>query len=977
MDQLVENLCAVVGRDHVRSEPDELLVYECDALTQHKHLPRAVVFPASTEEVAGVVGELARSGVSFAPRGAGTGLSGGALAVNRGVVIEMARMRRVLKIDVENRLAVVQTGVVNAQLSRAVAAHRLYYAPDPSSGAACTIGGNIAENAGGIHCLKYGVTTDHVTAARVVLADGRIVDLGGAGESAGYDLLGVFVGSEGTFGIATEATVRLLPVPQAVRTLLADFADVDDASRAVSAIIAEGIIPAALEMVDNATIRAVEASVFAAGLPLDAGAALLIELDGLEAGIDEEAARVEGVCREHGARGVRRAVDERERKKLWAARKGAFGAMGRLAPDMMIQDAVVPRSCLPTVLAETYRISAKYGLRLANVFHAGDGNLHPFISFDRRDLEELRRVEEAGREIMEACVKVGGTITGEHGVGLDKSAYLPLIFSPDDLGAMLRVRAAFDPAGLCNPGKIIPAPPGCGEARAFAPRFPTSPNGEYQHGNGEPRTRIRESAPDQSGDSSPQLSQSSFGERPAPEVMLTTLLSTASDSSTRTVGLNLSGINRALASVVGDSNVDVREGTLSVRPASEVEACEIIKLASTFNGELVLQGGGLWPGAWGPRVVASKPVERIYISTSRMNRINSHGPADLVATAEAGVTLTALNLKLGGGNQWLPLDPPDDGSATLGGIVATGLGGPQTLGYGPVRGFVLGMRVVLADGRVIKVGGRVVKNVAGYDLCKLFTGSRGTLGLITELTFRLRPRPERETTLTVRGDTAGPLLEAARAVRAGEFLPVALELLSPRAASTLPVEGPASRFVLLVRFAGTVKAVESQIERARAVFARCAGLSTIETVEADTQLWRGISILPTHLLYPLKWRANARSSSLPGLLTLLDSFPSSRGRALWCASLASGRLRMLHEEIADAEACATALSAARTFLREEGGSLEVEVADEAMRRLLAARGFGSRELPAANVELMKRVKDALDPHGLFPTSCGVEPDAGR
>ncbi|MCA1613188.1 MAG: FAD-binding protein, partial [Acidobacteria bacterium] len=382
MDQLVENLRGVVGREHVRSEPDELLVYECDGLTQHKHRPRAVVFPASTAEVAGVVRELARAGISFAPRGAGTGLSGGALAVGRGVVVELARMRRVLEVDVENRLARVEVGVVNAQLSRAVAAHRLYYAPDPSSGAACTIGGNIAENAGGIHCLKYGVTTDHVAAARVVLSDGRVVDLGGAGESAGYDLLGVFVGSEGTFGIATEATVRLLPAPQSVRTLLADFADVDDASRAVSAIIAAGIIPAALEMVDNATIRAVEASVFAAGLPPDAEAALLIELDGLEAGLEEEAARAESICRAHAARGVRRAADEGERKKLWAARKGAFGAMGRLAPDMMIQDAVVPRSRLPEVLAETYRVSAKYGLRLANVFHAGDGNLHPFISFD-------------------------------------------------------------------------------------------------------------------------------------------------------------------------------------------------------------------------------------------------------------------------------------------------------------------------------------------------------------------------------------------------------------------------------------------------------------------------------------------------------------------------------------------------------------------------------------------------------------------
>src|SRR6266550_7633973 len=375
-------------------------------------------------------------------------------------------MRKILRVDPENRIAVVETGLVNAHLSRAVAPYGLYYVPDPSSQPSCTIGGNIAENAGGIHCLKYGTTTDHVVGARVVLADGTIVDLGGA--KPGYDLLGVFVGSEGTFGIATEATVRLLPVPPAVRTLLADFTDVDDASRAVSAIISAGMLPSALEMMDNAIIRAVEASVFTAGLPTDAQAVLLVELDGIEAGIDDDAAQAENILSEHGARSVHRATDPNERKKLWAARKGAFGAVGRLSPDIMIQDAVVPRSRLPEVLAETYRIGAQYHIQLANVFHAGDGNLHPLICFDLRRGDDLENVRQAGRAIMEACVRAGGSITGEHGVGLDKSGYLPLIFSDDDMDAMLRVRAAFDPSGLCNPGKIIPLPRGCGEARAVA-----------------------------------------------------------------------------------------------------------------------------------------------------------------------------------------------------------------------------------------------------------------------------------------------------------------------------------------------------------------------------------------------------------------------------------------------------------------------------------------------------------------------------
>src|SRR5213082_1286971 len=468
-----EELRDIVGDENVLSEPDELLVYECDGLPQHKHPPRAVVFPNSTEETSEVLALLHDEGISFAPRGAGTGLSGGALAINRGVVIELARRRKILRVDTENRLAVVQTGLVNAQLSRSVAPYGLYYVPDPSSQPACTIGGNIAENAGGIHCLKYGTTTDHVVAARVVLSDGSVVDLDL--KQAGYDLLGTFVGSEGTFGIATEATVKLAPIPPAVRTLLADFLDVNDASRAVSAAIAAGMLPAALEMMDNAIIRAVEASVFTAGLPIDAQAVLLVELDGVEAGIDEDAERVASILKLHGARSVKSATDEKERKKLWAARKGAFGAVGRLLPDVMIQDAVVPRSRLPEVLAETYRIGAKYNLMLANVFHACDGNLHPLICFDLRRGTDIENVRQAGREIMETCVRAGGSITGEHGVGLDKSSYLPLIFSDDDMDAMLRVREAFDPSGLCNPGKIIPLPRGCGEARAVATQNMSEP----------------------------------------------------------------------------------------------------------------------------------------------------------------------------------------------------------------------------------------------------------------------------------------------------------------------------------------------------------------------------------------------------------------------------------------------------------------------------------------------------------------------
>ncbi len=457
MDPVIEQLRHLLDPDRVLSEPDELIVYESDAVTYHKRRPRAVVFPESREEVAAVVRFLSERGIPFLPRGAGTGLSGGAVPSPESVIIELARMNRILEIDYENQRAVVEPGVINVHLSQAVADAGYFYAPDPSSQTACTIGGNVAENSGGPHCLKYGMTTNHILGLEVVLPDGEIVQLGGDGADAlGYDLRGLFIGSEGMFGIATRITVRLLRCPPTVETLLADFMTIEAATHTVSEIIAAGIIPAALEMMDKATIGLVEASIFAAGYPTDAAAVLIIELDGLEPAVVRDVARVIDICRAHGAREVRVAQNETERARFWAGRKGAFGAMGRLSPDLMIQDAVIPRSKLPRVLSQIYRIAEHYGLQVANVFHAGDGNLHPNIPYDGRDPEMLERVKRASREIMELCVREGGSITGEHGVGLDKIDYMPLIFSDADLEAMVRVRRCFDPRGLCNPGKVIP-----------------------------------------------------------------------------------------------------------------------------------------------------------------------------------------------------------------------------------------------------------------------------------------------------------------------------------------------------------------------------------------------------------------------------------------------------------------------------------------------------------------------------------------
>ncbi len=395
MDNLIDNLSAIVGRENVLSKPDELLVYECDGLPQHKHRPRAVVFPSSTEETAAIMRELARANVPFTPRGAGTGLSGGALALNSGVVIEIARMRKILRIDVENRLAVVQPGVVNLHVSRAVAP--LWFVLRSRSVEPAKLHDRRKHRGERRRHSLFEVWDDDGSRAWLSrCACGRRGCRSGGVESPGYDLLGTFIGSEGTFGIATEATLKLAQIPPAVRTLLAEFGEVNDASHAVSAIIAAGVMPAALEMMDREIIRAVEASVFAAGLPPDAGAALLIELDGIEAGLDDEAEKVTSICMEYGARNCRYARDDAERKKLWAARKGAFGAIGRISPDSMIQDAVVPRSRLPEVLGAAYEIATRYELRIANVFHAGDGNLHPLICFDSRFPEQVAARTRSG-----------------------------------------------------------------------------------------------------------------------------------------------------------------------------------------------------------------------------------------------------------------------------------------------------------------------------------------------------------------------------------------------------------------------------------------------------------------------------------------------------------------------------------------------------------------------------------------------------
>ena len=464
---LVRELVSILGRDAVLWRPEDLMLYEYDGLSSLRP-PDVVVFPRSTEHVVQVVKFAASRKLLVVPRGAGTGLSGGSLPWQGGILIVFSRMKDILEIDIENQRARVQPGVVNLDLSLAVSDDGYYFAPDPSSQKACTLGGNVAENAGGPHTLLYGVTTNHVLGLEVVLPTGEVIHTGGKfWDPPGYDLTGLFVGSEGTLGIVTEITVRLMRKAETVATLLAVYDRVIDATRTVAAITARGITPAALEMIDGFTLRAIEEATHA-GYPMDSAAVLLIEVEGLREAVEEDALQIESVCQENRARQVRRAKSAEERDLLWKGRKNAFGALGRISPSYYVQDGVIPRTRLPEMLEFIGQVGTRYSVKIGNIFHAGDGNLHPIFLFDPRDADESRRVREAAQEVLAKCIEMGGSITGEHGVGIEKINLMPLLFTDDDLDMMRKIKGVFNPEGLFNPGKVFPTSKMCGELRIEA-----------------------------------------------------------------------------------------------------------------------------------------------------------------------------------------------------------------------------------------------------------------------------------------------------------------------------------------------------------------------------------------------------------------------------------------------------------------------------------------------------------------------------
>ena len=621
-------------KDAILTNPIELIPYEVDGSLGLGEV-QGVLLPRNTGELAGIIRWAAERGIPLIARGAGTGLSGGAVAPQGGVMVSLARMKAVLELDEAGRSVVVQPGIVHLNLDEYVKTKGLYYPPDPASGRACTIGGNLGENAGGPHCFKYGVTTNYVLGLEAVLADGRILHTGGrAFDYPEYDLTGLLVGSEGTLGIITEAQLRLMRNVPGIKTLMAIFDSVEIAGQAVSAVISRGLVPGTLEMMDKTMIGIVENYVHA-GLPVDAEALLIIEADGHPASLEPQMAEIVEVMKEQGARELRLAQNQAERDKIWFARKSAFGAIAQISPAYLIVDGTVPRSKLAKALSEINRICTSHDLRVGYVFHAGDGNLHPLILFNPQDADMVRRVHEAGQEVMELCVAIGGTITGEHGIGSEKRQYMRLMFNEDELRVMQDIKDVFDPRNLMNPGKIVP-------------------------------------------------------DLAAPQAVPVVQPHPAVEAS-------------------------------AYAPRHLKDAADAVRSWHAASRSVRVRGGGTKSGLL--------PPADVLLSTRELCGIQAYELNDLFVTVGAGSPLAELQAQLARDKVWTPLVSPWP-EATVGGMVAANFNAPLRMRYGAIRDLILAMTVVMPDGRVIRAGKPVVKNVAGYDLAKLQIGAYGSLGLI-------------------------------------------------------------------------------------------------------------------------------------------------------------------------------------------------------------------------------------------------------
>jgi glycolate oxidase subunit GlcD len=865
---VIARLTEAVGPQNVITDPLQLGAYEYDAALDRSR-PEVVVFATTTAQVSDVLRLCHDKGLPVTPRGSGTSLSGGPVPLRGGVVLELARMNRVLEIDLDDQRAIVQPGYLNYDFIEELAKIGHLYAPDPSSQKVCTMGGNVAENSGGPHCFKYGVTTNHVTGLLVVLPDGEVMSLAGkAIEYPGYDLRGLVIGSEGTFAVVTEITCRIMPLPQSVVTMLAIFDSLVAAGEAVSSIIAAGMVPATLEMMDKPIIHAVEAALHA-GYPLDAEAVLIIELDGLEAGMAEQVRAITALCTEKGALRFQTAQSERERELLWAGRKGAFGAVARIAPNKLVTDVAVPRTQLPRMLAETIKIGERHGLRIGNVFHAGDGNLHPQLLFDDRDEDQVRRVMAADKEIAKLAVSLGGVLTGEHGIGSQKAMSMPLMYAPQDIAAMRALKRVFDPAGTLNPGKVLP-PPSPEEESAWSPS-----------------------------------------------------------------ALNAMSVGRAR----------------SFAPESYEWAAVALAAATQERRKIAPVGGRTKVGDTG---------NALTLESRKLDAVVDLDWANLTVTVQAGARLADVQQALAEHHQFVPLSAPLADEATIGGIIAANSNGPLRYGVGDVRDVLLGIRFASARGAIINSGSKTVKNVAGYDLKRLFVGSGGSLGMILEATFRTLPLPPAEEALILRFPSSQAGADAAAAVRLSRLLPSAVELLNAAQWNAvapvlnLPEEEPGA-WRLLLSLRGAAAEVTYMREQLSDLAAGQGGeIAAVVEREAAGLLWQAIAA-------PSKFVAEPyfafRAAVAPGRIgALVDGADDGGGGLLLRASAGSGVLHVVRVA-SDARAATAYADALASAARALGGWLAAD----------APAGRAREILPASRPDrVSSALKAEFDPAGVLP-----------
>ena len=855
-NQLIHDLRQIVGDAQVSVSRVETELYSYDA-SLAKGQPGIVVFPGDTSEAARVVKITRQAGLPFVPRGFGTNLSGGTVMVSGGVVICLSRLNCIIEIVPQRRCAVAQPGVTNLELQNALAPLGFFYAPDPASQKVATLGGNVGENSGGPRCLKYGVTTNHILGMEVILSTGEVVRIGGcAYDPPGYDLRGALVGSEGTMGIVTQVTVRILPLPETIITLLVVYDNIADAAQSVSDIISAGILPTTLEMMDAPIINAVEDS-YACGYPRDAAAVLIVEVEGLSVGLKDQVEQISALCRKNRCRDIIEAKDDAERNRLWEGRRGAFGAVARLAPNYLVNDCTVPRTKLPEALAKVTEISEKYEFEHGNVFHAGDGNLHPLMFFDSRDADQLKRVKKAGWEIMEACVELGGTISGEHGIGLEKINAMRLIFSEQDFAAQRSLQQAFDPDKLLNPGKVIPAPD----------QNETTGEAKFQH----------------------------------------------------------------------------KHISAKIESSAEKEIIETIQSAAANGTALKPVGRGTFPHFGN---LSSRACE--YLNSADLDQIIEFDPYNQFVSVAAGVPLDVLQQQLSDQNQWLPIRPSFSvQDHSIGGVMARAACGPERMHYGAPRDFVLGLRFINGSGQKISAGGKVVKNVAGYDMTRLMIGSAGTLGLITEMTCRVMTVPERCTAISVEG-ILSDCSALASAVITSRLTPVFVVMIPENGQGD---EIAHRRCRLEIGFEGFDKTVDEQLKRTRILLEK-GGL--VLQHQQDYSVQDGIfkSIYTELVQASFILRADLPLDQGVGFVESLDKRLSESQLFL---DYGCGRIFAGFETMPDGmwgQLC--------DLGNQLGGHVVMEKATAEFKEHNDVFGFERPEW-----KVMHRIKNALDPHHIF------------